>query len=53
LTIPLSRPLKSIAKEPRDDASAKPEKPVKHPARPTGEEFDARALVERTMKRFP
>lgn len=28
-------------------------KDVKHPAKPTGEAFDARALVERTMKRYP
>ena len=35
------------------NAPVKPEKSVKHPARPTGEAFDARALVERTMKRFP
>jgi hypothetical protein len=36
------------------NAPTRPEpKPVKHPAKPTGETLDARAAVERTMKRYP
>lgn len=36
------------------NAPHKPEtKPVKHPARATGEKLDARKAVDRTMKRYP
>ena len=34
------------------NAPDKPQKPVKHPPRPTGEKIDAEALIERTMRRF-
>lgn len=33
--------------------NAPEKKPVKHPPKPTDEPVDPRALVERTMKRYP